>query len=385
MTHGARLSELSAALESRFSGRQEAIRAMLVSVVAGEHMLLVGPPGTGKSALVRSLARMLDARSFEYLLTRFSEPNELFGPIDIQAFRAGVYKRNTAGMLPEAEIVFLDEVFKASSAILNALLSLLNERTITVGREVIKCPLVSVIGATNESPDDPGLAAVFDRFLLRVRTEHLEAYHFDALLQRGIAQEIDRAGGGGKEPRVPLDALRTFERTLRDHLELSPSFVSTYKSLVFQIRAEGIAFSDRRAVKMLKLFAASAWVDGRSQPDDGDLGLLAHVWSREEEIPILNGLLSPVLEAHARRGGAAPRVGAVSVGIEALSAEIERIRRVLTEGAPPSDVQLFSQLRSLSEVRAMLSTLEDPRARELEKRATDLLEASFRTGRFAAI
>src|SRR5215813_11654961 len=124
----ARLAQLARTLESRFLGKDEVIRLLLISVVAGEHAVLVGPPGTAKSALVRTFARLLDASYFEYLLTRFTEPNEIFGPVDIAAFRAGRYARRTEGMLPDAEIVFLDEVFKSNSAILNALLTLLNER-----------------------------------------------------------------------------------------------------------------------------------------------------------------------------------------------------------------------------------------------------------------
>src|SRR5438309_4773230 len=112
-----RLQEAARVMEQHFLDKQEIIRLLLISVVAGEHMLLVGPPGTAKSALVRHLARLIDARTFEYLLTRFSEPSELFGPVDIKAFREGTYVRRTDAMLPEAEIAFLDEIFKSNSAI----------------------------------------------------------------------------------------------------------------------------------------------------------------------------------------------------------------------------------------------------------------------------
>src|SRR5690349_19547734 len=124
-----RLQEAARVMEQHFLDKQEIIRLLLISTVAGEHMLLVGPPGTAKSALVRLFARLVDARYFEYLLTRFTEPNELFGPVDIRAFREGVYTRRTETMLPEAEIVFLDEIFKSNSAILNSLLTILNERS----------------------------------------------------------------------------------------------------------------------------------------------------------------------------------------------------------------------------------------------------------------
>src|SRR5436853_940508 len=140
----ARLQEASRILAQNFIDKQEIVRLMLISAVAGEHMLLVGPPGTAKSALVRLFARLVDARYFEYLLTRFTEPNELFGPVDIRAFREGSYTRRIEGMLPEAEIVFLDEIFKSNSAILNSLLTLLNERRFASGAHVVDVPLISL-------------------------------------------------------------------------------------------------------------------------------------------------------------------------------------------------------------------------------------------------
>ena len=124
-----RLQEAARVMEQSFIDKQEIIRLLLISAVAGEHLLLVGPPGTAKSALVRLFAQLVDARYFEYLLTRFTEPNELFGPVDIRAFREGTYTRRTEQMLPEAEIVFLDEIFKSNSAILNSLLTVLAELT----------------------------------------------------------------------------------------------------------------------------------------------------------------------------------------------------------------------------------------------------------------
>src|SRR5271168_3495141 len=161
-----RLTLLARELQDRFLGKDEVIRLLLIAAIAGEHAVLIGPPGTAKSALVRSFARLMRAQYFEYLLTRFTEPNEIFGPVDINAFRAGRYERRTAGMLPEAEIVFLDEVFKSNSAILNSLLTLLNERRFTSGDRSIACPLLCAFGASNEVPSDETLTAIYDRFIL---------------------------------------------------------------------------------------------------------------------------------------------------------------------------------------------------------------------------
>jgi MoxR-like ATPase len=378
-----KLHALARELEQRFIGKDEVIRLLLIAVVAGEHAVLIGPPGTAKSALIRTLARMLKARYFEYLLTRFTEPNEIFGPVDINAFREGEYRRRTEGMLPDSEIVFLDEVFKSNSAILNSLLTLLNERIYSVGGKVLHCPLVSVFGASNEVPSDETLVAIFDRFLIRIRSDNLDAYHFAGLLERGIAQEVQQVSGAPVEPMLALAEIGEFSRTIARRMRFDDAFLSTFKGLVFQMRAEGVSLSDRRVVKMLKLFAASAFLDGREEADASDFFLLKHVWNTEDQAPIVEAIVQPELEGFYREHPDRRRVGAMSVGVEALGAEIDRIRQVLTGGSALGDVQLFSQLNALNEIKSALASLPDERARELERRVQDLLDASFKTGRFA--
>ncbi|MGZ3454011.1 MAG: AAA family ATPase [Polyangiales bacterium] len=380
-----RLKAAARELETRFLGRSEVIRCMLISALAGEHVVLVGPPGTAKSALARTFAKLCDAIYFEYLLTRFTEPNELFGPVDIAAFREGQYKRKTAGMLPEAEIVFLDEVFKSNSAILNSLLTLLNERRYVSGGVTLKCPLITVIGASNEVPADADLAAIFDRFLLRVRADYLDAFHFQDLLQRGWQLEAQLATDTQVKPLLTALELRDAQRALAQRTRFDDAFLTAYRSLVLQIRAEGIGLSDRRVVKLLKLCAASAFLDGRTSPDASDLFLLKHVWNAEDQAGILEGLVTPVLEAHYREHPEARRLGAAAVGIEAIEAEIERVRTVLAGSGALSDVQLFSQLKLLGELKGALASHADGRARELAGRVDALLDAAFKGGRFGAL
>jgi MoxR-like ATPase len=380
-----RLAQLARALQGRFLGKDEVIRLLIIASIAGEHAVLIGPPGTAKSALIRSFARMLHAGYFEYLLTRFTEPNEIFGPVDIRAFREGRYERRTEGMLPEAEIVFLDEVFKSNSAILNALLTLLNERRYTSGGHVIRCPLLSAFGASNEVPGDETLTAIYDRFILRIRNDNLDAYHFQDLLQKGLEHEVMQMADAPVQALVTARELAELQRGLLQRTRFSEEFFSQYKGIVFQIRAEGVSLSDRRVVKLLKLFAASAYLDGRAQPDAGDLFVLKHVWNNEDQAQILEAIVTPVLEAHYREHPQARRVGAAGVGIEALAAEIDRVRQVLTGGGALSDVQLFSQLKALNELKAALGASSDPRAKELGQRVDQLLEAAFRSGRFAQI
>jgi MoxR-like ATPase len=377
-----RLWALGRHLESQFLGKQETIRLMILSVLAGEHIALIGPPGTAKSALVRTFARLIDARYFEYLLTRFTEPNELFGPVDIPAFRQGVYRRRTEGMMPEAEVVFLDEIFKSNSAILNALLTVLNERKFNNGGTVVDVPLLSVFGASNEVPQDESLGAIFDRFLLRVKSDHLDAYHFHDLVARGVAQELQRfAGYAPQQPYLTSRDLLAARADIAQRMRLPDELMATYKSLVLSIRAEGVSLSDRRVVKLVKLMAASAFFDGRAQADASDLFVLKHVWNTVEQAEILEGIVSPVLEAHFKAHPEARRAGGMEVGIDALLAEVQRIRTTLTSGAPVSDLQLFAHMRAIGEIKAALQALATDPARRALQEVDQLLEHMFRSGR----
>jgi MoxR-like ATPase len=380
-----RLQATARELETRFLGRSEVIRCMLIAALAGEHVVLIGPPGTAKSALVRTFARLCDAQYFEYLLTRFTEPNELFGPVDIMAFREGNYRRRTQGMLPEAEVVFLDEVFKSNSAILNSLLTLLNERKYVAGGVTVKCPLITALGASNEVPSDADLAAIFDRFILRVRADYLDAFHFQDLLQRGWALEAQITLETPMQPLLTAAELREAQRALTQRARFSDAFLNAYRGLVLQIRAEGIGLSDRRIVKILKLCAASAFLDGRASPDASDLFLLKHVWNAEDQAAILEALVTPLLEAHYREHPEARRLGAAAVGLAAIEAEIERVRTVLSGSTALSDVQLFSQLKLLGELKGALASHSDAKARELASRVDLLLDAAFKGGRFGAL
>ncbi|WP_341649682.1 AAA family ATPase [Thauera humireducens] len=179
----ARLSPILVALEAGLVERRLPLRLALLAALSGEHTLLIGPPGTAKSVLARRVhLAFRDARYFERLLTRFTVPEELFGPLSIRALEEDRYERHTAGFLPDATVAFIDEVFKANSAILNALLTLLNEREFDNGAGRQHCPLVSVIGATNAVPEDEVAEAFFDRFLVRLSVGPVSAGGFERLM-----------------------------------------------------------------------------------------------------------------------------------------------------------------------------------------------------------
>jgi MoxR-like ATPase len=378
-----RLQEAARVMEQHFLDKQEIVRLMLITVVAGEHMLLIGPPGTAKSAMVRTFAKLVDARYFDYLLTRFTEPNELFGPVDIKAFREGTYTRKTDGMLPEAEIVFLDEIFRSNSAILNSLLTLLNERRFSNGARMMDVPLLSMFGASNEVPNDDNLSAIFDRFLIRAVSDNLDSYHFHNLVTKGLANEAVRLSGKNEvKPLLGARDLHELHHHYDRHLQFSEDFLSKYKGLVFQIRSEGISISDRRVVKLLKLFAASAIVDGREQPNDSDFFLLKHIWNNLDQTEILEEIVGPVVDRWYRDHPQERRFSAGQAGLDELLAELGMIRELLTSGEQLSDIQLFSQLKNLNEIKAALQAVDSETARRMVGEVDQLLENVFASSKF---
>lgn len=183
--------------------RRAFVEATLLAAVAQEHVLVIGPPGTAKSQAVRQIAEAVGDRYFEYLIGKFTEPGELFGAVDLVELRAGRVVVDTTDMLPEARLAFLDEVFLGSSAILNTLLGILNERIYRRGATVRNCPLRICVGASNSLPTDPTLAAFADRFLVRVFIDAVPDASPDDLLEHGWANsrpptpaDTDSAGGG---------------------------------------------------------------------------------------------------------------------------------------------------------------------------------------------
>ncbi|PNH10715.1 hypothetical protein TSOC_002522 [Tetrabaena socialis] len=147
--------------------RDVEVRLLLLAALCCEHLLLLGPPGTAKSELSRRLSSLCGGTYFERLLTRFSVPEELFGPLSMKGLENDLYVRQTNGYLPTSEVAFVDEIFKANSAILNALLTLLNERLFDNGNQRLRAPLLCLVGASNEMPESEELDALYDRFLIR--------------------------------------------------------------------------------------------------------------------------------------------------------------------------------------------------------------------------
>ncbi|MEG2444838.1 MAG: AAA family ATPase [Acinetobacter sp.] len=265
--------------------REQTIKLTLLAALAGEHILLIGPPGTGKSLVSRRLHLVFqETPYFERLLTKFSVPEELFGPLSIQALEQDKYTRLTKGYLPQASIAFLDEIFKANRAILNALLTLLNEREFDNGVIREKVPLISVIGASNELPEDGNLSALYDRFLFRQYVEPVSKSGFKQLLtMQSIDDELS-------VEQLSYDEIKYIQQHAKK-VELSAEALQFLMELRKWCAENQIQVSDRRWRKIVSMLQVSAYTNGQSQVTIWDCWLVQHcIWEKPEQIELVAGM-----------------------------------------------------------------------------------------------
>jgi len=276
-----KLNNLRDALSQNLIERDTPIRLTLLAALSGEHLLLLGPPGTAKSELARRLKQAFNGGNyFERLLTRFSVPEELFGPLSIKALEEDRYERLTSGYLPTATVAFIDEIFKANSAILNSLLTLLNEREFDNGVNRINTPLSCVVGASNELPEGEELDALYDRFLLR--------YQVMPVSKKGFVQLL-KLKGNIKPPKPDLE-LRLTEEELRE-IQESAELVKVPEDVMVLLQElrnflseQEIYVSDRRWRKVVKLLQVAAYTNDKNEVSIWDCWLLQHcLWATPEQ------------------------------------------------------------------------------------------------------
>jgi len=289
-------------IKSTFVGKDDIIDLMGICLAGRENLFLLGPPGTAKSALVRELARLLHGKTFEYLLTRFTEPNELFGPFDIRRLRDGDLVTNTEGMLPEAHLIFLDELLNANSAILNSLLMVLNERIFRRGRETKNLPALMIVGASNHLPEEEALQALFDRFLIRVRCDYVDPHHLNDVLDAGWLLEQKN---NGELPGIETEEVRQLQNLIPvvDMQEIRPAYIE----LIEKLRNAGVQVSDRRAVKLQRLIAASAILCKRTKAYRSDMWVLRYIWDTDEQREVIAGIVNAALQEEKEQEQLHPR------------------------------------------------------------------------------
>ncbi|MBI1917015.1 MAG: AAA family ATPase [Planctomycetes bacterium] len=305
-----RLNRFRTSLGRFFVEKQNLIDLMVVAAIAQEPLLLVGPPGTAKSDLVLKFKDALgiaDEDYFEYMLTRFTEPSEIIGPIDISQLREGRYIRREQGKLPTCRLAFLDEIFKSNSAILNILLTIINEKKFYQDGVPQPVRLRILFAATNEIPEQSELAALKDRFCLKAESRSVQEHHFTELIDLGLQSEVYK--GLNQKPWVESHA--SLEDVLKANRYLTMTFSKRHRAgrndehndrqvffpaEVFDefqrlvktlVREDRIFISDRKLVKLYKLFRVRAWLLTGGTVTRDDLHLLAYLGESQQEIALL--------------------------------------------------------------------------------------------------
>ena len=262
--------------------KESTMKIGLLALLAGENIVLLGPPGTAKSEVARRLSQVVDSGNyFEYLLTKFTTPEELFGPLSIKELKNDTFSRKVDGYLPKVEVAFLDEVFKANSSILNSLLTIINEKKYHNGKEEIEVPLISLIGASNEFPKQEELLALYDRFLIKREVDYIENNKKIRLLNlKNTEFSISR---------IIIKVIQNYENHFKNKKDDNENELSE-------------KISDRKIVKISKLLKVSAYTNGRKEVDISDLILLNDcLWNNPKNRKVVEDVIGNTVEKELMR------------------------------------------------------------------------------------
>ena len=273
----AKFSTLRELLTERHIERYDEVEISLVAVLCKYHAVLIGPPGTAKSMLSEDLVNAFGgATLFKYLFTKFTTPEEVWGPYDLMLLKGGSYERILQGKLASAELAYIDEFFKANSAIQNTLLTGMNERQFDNGVERIDIPLNTVFAASNEMPEGEKLWALFDRFHIRKRVDYIH--------EPGNFVKMIKAKDGMPSLDLTMEDLKVAQDEV-SKVEVGDSVYDTLVDIRSDMQMEGLIASDRRYRQSIKAMKATAWLHERDVVTDDDFRILEHMlWTSPEDI-----------------------------------------------------------------------------------------------------
>lgn len=288
----AKMQQISVEMNQLFVERDELIKLMMLAITTGTNLLMLGPPGTAKSAITYELCgRIENAKYFQWMLNKTSDPSEILGPFSVKEMENDKFMRITTGKLPEAHIAFMDEVFKSNAPTLNALLTIMNEHMFYNDGKAVDVPLISMFGASNEPPEDESLDAMYDRFIFRMNVQYI---HDAANKKRMHSNYVDnRAGllGLAGKTTITLDELLVLQQAGKS-VKVSKDIINKFIRLISDLDRQAIHVSDRRQNECFKIMQGSAVLRGSNVVGLDDFKSLIYVlWEKEEHIPIIESTI----------------------------------------------------------------------------------------------
>ena len=356
MVQPSKFQSLQTEMEGHLFERHEELEGLILALLSRQHLLLVGPKGAAKSMMIRMLASAIDgAKYFERLMTRFTLPDELFGPVSISALKKDRFSRLTRGYLPEANFAFLDEIWKANSSILNSLLALINERLFYNDGEILQCPLETLMGASAELPQEEALSALYDRFLLRYQVKYIaEDGHLLEMMTDARALDL--------KTRLTLEEIHDAREAVTA-VELDRPLLESVAKIRRRIGGEGLSLSDRRYKESLTIVRAKAWLQGRAYAVEDDLAVLSNIlWDDPASEPMVRGFVLDIANPQEKR--AREIADALQVALKNLQGLEEERERTMAA------VEFLSKLRT---ARAELQSFRD----RMQRRKAETSQIDF--------
>ncbi|HLZ57930.1 MAG TPA: AAA family ATPase [Ktedonosporobacter sp.] len=357
--------QLQTEMSSLLIERDEAVHAALVALVAREHLLLIGPPGTAKSLLVTQLSRRItsaqggDLSLFTWLMTKFTTPEDLYGPISLQGLKQDRYTRVTTGRLPTAKLVFLDEVLRGSDPILETLLTAMNEREFDNDGQRNPIPLLSLFGATNDvnvpSNTDGKIGAVWDRFLLRLKVDYVSESNFARMMQ------LTPSSSSSLQTQVSETDLQILQQYTQA-IVVPAEIIEVLRQVRRELLDKKMVVSDRRWMQCLGLLRATALLAGRGRVENSDLKILQHVlWQKLDQRTDLTRMLVRLVS---------PYEGDILEIRDTAASCMKSLETIRADHSLDDEQQMKAAMEAMGKLRTSIRDLESLR-KQMQGNATN--------------
>lgn len=341
-----KLNSIVSDMSQRYVMRDEELHGLALAALTGHHYLLLGPPGTAKTQMLEEFTGALGGELYSWLLSPFTTPDEVFGPVDIQSLKAGIHRRVTTHKLPEADVAYLDEIFKSSTAILYSMLKVLQERVYHNDGVAIQCPLLFSAASSNELPSkSQGLDALYDRFTLRYVVE-------DVPFGEPFTRVLTSRGTSSVGKRIEIADIKAVKAGI-EKMPVLPEVYDAINTLGLMLAEQGIKASPRRWNQLLDVMAAESWLQGQVEVSADALTAASCIlWTRPEERGRVNSSIAASIH---------PEVWEAD---QILSAATEAIDRLRGQGSLATQQEKMTLVQELHEMGSKLSGMKQSRKME---------------------